>query len=172
MGPNPAVWTNAQTYSFTITYTAATGLATIRASANQNLAVNLTKTLTPGKALAGFYFFVNSTYAGGTDPAGAHAKTEAFNLSVTTNNGVPQSIPSITADYLDSFILGPNYFFDSPTTDFAISGNLRFSWNAGANLNNERNKFTLKLLEGNLVPAPAAGVLVGLGGLLAARRRR
>jgi hypothetical protein len=171
-GPNPTVWSNAAEYAWTIKYNAGTGNGSIQVAANQNVVTSANFGLAAGKSLAGFYFFVNSTYAGGSDVNGAHAKTEVYNMTAKLDGGAAIAIPSITADFLQSFVQGPNYYFDSSVMDVEFSGKIKFTWNAGANLNNERNKFTLKFLEGNRIPAPGAAVLLALGGLAVARLRR
>ncbi|HEX8878280.1 MAG TPA: hypothetical protein VF777_16155 [Phycisphaerales bacterium] len=171
-GPSPAVWSNAAEYDWTIKYNAASGNGSIQVSANQNVVTAANFGLSAGKSLAGFYFFVNSTYAGGSDINGAHAKTEVYGMSLKIDGGLPVAIPGLTADFLQSFVQGPNYYFDSAATDVEFSGKIKYTWNAGANLNNERNKFTLKLLEGERIPTPGATALLALGGLALARRRR
>lgn len=171
-GPNPSVWTNAAEYAWTIKYNAGTGAGSIQVAANQNVVTSANFGLSAGKSLAGFYFFVNSTYAGGSDINGAHAKTEVYGMTAKLDGGPGIAVPNITADFLQSFVQGPNYYFDSSVTDFELSGKIKFTWNAGANLNNERNKFTLKLLEGTRIPTPGASALLAIGVLAAARRRR
>lgn len=171
-GPNPVVWSNATEYAWTIKYNAGTGNGSIQVAANQNIVTSANFGLSAGKSLAGFYFFVNSTYAGGNDVNGAHAKTEVYGMTAKIDGGSAIAIPNITADFLQSFVQGPNYYFDSSATDVEFSGKIKYTWNAGANLNNERNKFTLKFLEGNRIPTPGATALLALGGLVIARRRR
>lgn len=171
-GPSPAVWSNATTYDWSISYNATTGVGNIRVLANQTVETSAVFNLSSGKSLAGFYFFVNSTYAGGSDPSGAHAKTEVFNMTASLNGGSAISVPGLTADFLQSFVRGPDYFFTTPVNEVEFRGSLRFTWNAVANLNNERNKFTLKFIEGVVIPAPSGVLALAMGGLLAARRRR
>lgn len=168
--PATPVWTSGTAYDFTITYNSVSGAASIIVGANQAQNVNAVIPLNAGKFLAGFSFFLNSADGAGE---GTRTSSEVFDLQVSTNGGPNQGIAGLTSNLTpDNFVQGPTYYVDSPTTSISLSGKVRFAWEASANLNNERVKFTLKFLEGDVVPTPGSMGLVALAGLVIARRRR
>lgn len=168
--PATPVWTSGTAYDFTITYNSVSGAASIVVGANQAQNVNAIIPLNAGKFLAGFSFFLNS--ADGASE-GSRTSSEVFDLTASTNGQPAQPIASLTSNLTpDNFVQGPTYYVDSPTTTISLSGKVRFAWEAGANLNNERVKFTLKFLEGDVVPTPGSMGLLALAGLVISRRRR
>jgi hypothetical protein len=171
-GPNPPVWTNAVAYDWTITYNAGTGAGSMQVLANQTVVTTANFGLSAGQSLAGFYFFTNSTYAGGTDPAGPHSKTEVYDIAASANGGPATTLASITSDFLQNFVQGPNFYFDAPTTTLQLTGKIRFTWNTGANISADRNKLTLILLQGTPIPTPGTTALLALGLFVGTRRKR
>lgn len=157
-GNTQNVFSNGVTYSFSLTYNAASGLANLDIA---GLNVSETIMLDPGHDLAGLRFFVRSE----TDGA-----TRVENLALSLDGGLAEAIDPLEAGLGQVFVEGPTYYFDAVHESLEFTGDVTFSWEAGANLQGERFKFSTKILQGQLIPAPATFALFGLAA--AGRRRR
>lgn len=160
-GNTRSTFGNGITESFSMTYDASTARASLSIA---GLTTTSTIALEPGKELAGLRFFVVSERDTGT--------TMVRNMTVTRSSGSAEHIAGLTSGIGQRFVESSWYFFDSPTTTVAVTGDLTFGWNHNANLQGERFKLSILLLSGTPVPAPSAAALLGLGGTIAARRRR
>ena len=145
---------------FDLSYDALSGLVSLTVG---DRVVSTNITLTPGTQLAGFRIFATSQAGLGSSfindlTAGADAGSLA--------------IPDFGSDTADGFVDGPTYYLTSASDSISLSGDAVFAWLAGANLQGERYKVSIKVLEGVLVPAPGPLALAGIGGLIALRRKR
>ncbi|MEM8834226.1 MAG: hypothetical protein AAGD00_00265 [Planctomycetota bacterium] len=168
---NPDVWNDAQTYDFTFSYTASTGAASLvveglkLGSTIGDLTLTETINLTPGEDFAGFRLLARSNNDGSV--------TTFADLQASLDGGTAQSVPTLVSGAGQSFV-EPSvwYYFDEAVDNLTITGTVNFDWADGSNLNNERFKVGIKVLEGDLVPAPGAFALAGMAGLVGIRRRR
>lgn len=82
---------------------------------------------------------------------------------------------NFTSIYAEAGVLGSSWIVETAAAGNLLDGAsmaiIRFTLN-GASSTNGNNRFDNIVLEGTVIPAPASLALAGLGGLVAARRRR
>lgn len=158
-GVDQNVFGNGVTYGFSLTYDSISGLANLDIA---GLNVSETISLDPGYDLAGLEFFVRSESDGAT---------RVDNLGLSLDGAPAQAVDPLESSLGEVFVQGPTLYFDEVHTTLEFTGDLTFSWDPGANLQGERFKFSTKILQGQVIPAPASFAMMGMM-LFGGRRRR
>lgn len=168
-GINQNVFTDNVTYDFRLQYDALSGDTTLSVfdvnlgGSTGDLMLNDTIALTPGMGLAGFRFFIVSEDDGST--------ATAANFMASIDGATPESVPGLFSGPTERFVESDVFYFDQYATTFQLDGQINFDWVNGANLQGERFKLSVKLLEGAPIPSPGSLAIIGLLGAGLVRRR-
>ncbi len=163
-------WVSGQAQNFELAYHAGTGMAVWTVDMPGPIGPNMTMSsfqLGPDNLLAGFRFSARSE--------GNGSSTLLNDLELSINGGAYESIlglGSVESSGPDVFVDSDTVFFTEEITSLAIRGNVTFDWLEGTNLQGDRFRASVRLLEGQLIPAPGALALLGGALLCGVRRRR
>lgn len=174
--PGNGWWTNPSTArSWTAAWNNTAGTVTFRVFSTTDytgpaaMTMVSTPVLTPGNGIVGINFVANmQNNSSGTWSiafSGIEFDDGSGFVAVSTANGSYSALSGVTNRV-------NNYHNLTGTPgDFTIRGVTQMNWGTGAAVTSERLRFEVTAIQG-LVPAPGAAAILGLGGLLAARRRR
>jgi MYXO-CTERM domain-containing protein len=159
-GIHQNVFEDGHSYGFAFDFDASTGQADLSVA---GLELSETIMLDPGMELAGFYLFLRSETGTGL--------ASASNLLASVNNGPAQALDGLTSGVNDGWVTGPMAYVDGATDQLALTGDVTFDWQPDANLQGDRFKLGVKIVQGSPIPAPGAIALLGLAGIVGRRRR-
>ncbi|TVQ53766.1 MAG: hypothetical protein EA377_07425 [Phycisphaerales bacterium] len=163
-------WISGQAQNFELSYDVNSGMAVWMVDLPSPVGMNTTMSafqLSPGNLLAGFQLFARSE--------GDGSSTLLDGIEISVNGNGYESIAGLSS--LESggsqvFAESDAVYFTDLVDSFSIRGSITFDWLDGTNLQGDRFRGSIKLIEGELIPAPGALALFGSALLCGARRRR
>ena len=163
-------WVSGQAQGFELTYHAGTGMAVWTVDMPGPIGPNMTMSsfqLGPDNLLAGFRFSARSE--------GNGSSTLLDGLELSIDGGAYEAIQglgSVESSGPDVFVDSDSVFFTEEISSLSIRGSVTFDWLDGTNLQGDRFRGSIRLMEGQLIPGPGALALFGSALLCGARRRR